>query len=115
MYSSVNTQKMNAYYEEAKEVAVMIFEEYIKVDAKYSVKLDKQTVRLELYKKFGYVNPNRHSDITEEDERINNSTLMHMADRDSGINHEIVTSNLSATMFNEIYEIALESLNAAFD
>ena len=41
MYSSVNTQKMNAYYEEAKDVAVMIFEEYIKVDAKYSVKLDK--------------------------------------------------------------------------
>ena len=39
---------------EAKEIALTIFDEYLKYDARYQVRLDP-AIRADLYKKFGYI------------------------------------------------------------
>lgn len=52
----MNSVKFSNTFNEAKEIAISIFEEYLKNDARYYVRLEP-VIRDDIYKKFGYVEP----------------------------------------------------------
>ena len=54
--SNLSSMTPRGNINEAKEIALTIFEEYLKYDARYYVRLEP-TIRTELYKKFGYIMP----------------------------------------------------------
>ena len=94
---------------EAKEIALTIFEEYLKYDARYYVRLEP-AIRTELYKKFGYIMPLADQTSIEKTQ-INSSTVV----GDFGVNVEGLMKHLNQALFHDVYIQALESLDTAFD
>jgi hypothetical protein len=93
---------------------MQIFEEYLKTEARYYVRLEPN-IRIELYKKFGQILP-----IMELGEMISESGTSKINDSvvanvEFAVDQDVLFRNLNQGLFYDVYVIALESLDNAFD
>jgi hypothetical protein len=96
MISNLSIEAENNYHNISMEIAIDIFDEYLRRDADYEVEVDGK-LKCQIYAKFGCETV---SDITSKLNPFSYNTEM--------INEEILLQNLNQYLFFDLYSYTLD-------